>query len=415
MTVRFLAPSPLFVHVIGMALLAAATASGQGALGSGPLTSSLATKEPESGVIRLGPVNLAPGLTIREIGHDDNIFDEAVNPKEDWIIAATPDVSVFTRVRFLQLSGYAGSDMSYFKTYESERDIGYSLKGRADLIGSRLTPFVGGGRTHNRTRPNGEIDVRADMVTDEFSGGLAYELSLHSHVFAAAIRSNIDYADAVQSGIRLDQSLNRRSTDYQGGLKTDLTPLTSMQVRGSFKQDEFTFTPERNADSRSVAAVFTFDPAAIISGVASFGYQDVEPVDPLLQRYRGFIGSGLITYPFLEFGRFNFGYNRQTEYSFDEADGYYLENTFNVAYTQRLVAQVDLQGRAAHSSFNYGQRTGGSDRQDTLESYNGNLGYNLRNRTRLALNYEYARRRSPDIADRNYIRRRVYLSWMVGF
>ena len=31
------------------------------------------------------------------------------------------------------------------------------------------------------------------------------------------------------------------------------------------------------------------------------------------------------------------------------------------------------------------------------------------------MNYEYARRRSPEIADRNYIRRRVYLSWLAAF
>jgi len=403
------------MNALSLTLLAAATASGQGALGSGPLTSSLATREPQSAAIRLGAVGLVPGITIREIGHDDNIFDEAVDPKEDWVFAGTPEVSVFARARFIQLSGYAGSEMQYFKTYDSENDIGYSLRGRVDVLGSRLTPFVGGGRTNSRTRPNGEIDVRADVQTDELSGGLAYELSAHSHVFGAAIQTTVDYGDSVESGIRLDQSLSRQTMEYQGGIKTDLTPLLAMELRGSYKKDEFKFTPERNGDARLATAVFTFDPAAVVSGVATIGYQDYQADDPAVKAYRGFVGNGLITYPLLEFGRFDFGYNRTTEYSFDEADGYYVDNTFNISYTQRLVGQVDLQGRAAHSTYDYGQRVGGSNRQDSLESYNGNLGYDLRNRTRIALNYEYARRRSPEIADRNYIRRRVYLSWMVAF
>jgi len=400
---------------LGLAFLAASSAAAQGAVGSGPLTGSLATKAPETGAIRMGPVSIAPGLTIREMGHDDNVFDEAANPKEDWVIAGTPDVAVFTRTRFAQISAYAGSDMQWYKTYESENDIGYSGRGRIDLLASRLFPFFGGGRTRNRTRPNGEIDTRADMQTDEVSGGLGFELSAHAQVFAAMIRSDIDYLDAFENGVSLDTSLSRRTTEYQGGFTTALTPLLSLQLRGGYRQDEFESDPLRNGDSRTGTAVFTFDSAAIISGSATIGYQDYTPVDPLVEPYRGVTGSGFIVYPFMEIGRFNFGYNRTIEYSFETAEAYYLENSFNVAYTQRLFGEVDLQGRAAQSYFNYGHRAGAPERQDTLETYNGNLGYNLRNRTRIAANYEYARRRSPDIADRNYIRRRVYLSWMVAF
>jgi hypothetical protein len=84
-----------------------------------------------------------------------------------------------------------------------------------------------------------------------------------------------------------------------------------------------------------------------------------------------------------------------------------------VIYTHRLFGEVDVQGQAARSFFDYGNRAGSADRRDSLESYNGNLGYNLRNRTRISANYDYARRRSPDMANRNYVRRRVFLSWAV--
>ena len=86
-------------------------------MGSGSLTSTLAETEPATGALRIGPLRVAPGLTIREIGHDDNVFDEAENPKEDWVIAGTPDVSLFTRLRFVQLSAYFGSEMQYYHEY----------------------------------------------------------------------------------------------------------------------------------------------------------------------------------------------------------------------------------------------------------------------------------------------------------
>lgn len=401
--------------LIFAALITAVPAYAQGPVGSGALTSTLADKEPQTGVIHLGVLRVAPGLTIREAGHDDNVFDEATNPKEDWIVAVTPDVSVFARTPYLQMSLYAGSDMQWYKEYESERDLGYMYRGRFDLLFSRFSPFVGGGRTIVRTRPNGEIDIRADEQTDELSGGLAYSLFTYAQVFGAAIVTTTDYKDAFEDGVSLDQSLSRKSTEYQGGVKTDLTPLLSMELRGSFREDAFRNDHTRDGDSRTATAVFRFDPNAVISGTATVGFQDYKPQDPQVESYRGITGSGFITWPIAEIGRFNFGYNRAMEYSFDSNEAYYVDNTFRLVYTQRLFGEVDAQGQATRSWFDYGNHTGSSGRMDTLEEYNGGLGYNLPNRTRVSMNYEYARRRSPEIAERNYTRRRIYLSWIVAF
>jgi hypothetical protein len=398
-----------------MVCLIASNAAAQGAVGSGPLTSSLATAEPTSGVLRLGPLRVAPGLTIREIGTDDNVFNESVDPKRDFVMAGTPDVSVFTRLRFVQISAYAGSDMQYYQTYESERSIGHSLKGRVDLIAARLFPFFGAGQVHNRMRPNGEIDVRADIQNNELSGGLGYEVSANSQVFAAVIETDVDYQDAFEDGVSLEQSLTHGGTEYMGGLKTALTPLLTMQLRGTLKKDKFKFEPTRNGETWSGTASFSFDRDAFINGIATFGYQDYQPDDPLVSEYRGLTASVALAYPLLEIGRFNLGYQHGIDYSFDVQEGYYVNNSFSLAYTQRLFGEVDLQVQGTRATFDYGQREGSQARQDTLDSVNGNLGYNLRNRSRVALNYEFTERESPAIAARNYVRRRIFLSWLVAF
>ena len=395
--------------------LIASKAAAQGAVGSGPLTGTLADVEPTSGVLRIGPLRIAPGLTIREIGTDDNVFNESVDPKSDFVVAGTPDVSVFTRLRFVQISGYAGSEMQYYNTYESERSIGYSFKGRLDLIASRLAPFVGAGQVRNRMRPNGEVDVRADVKNNELSGGLAYELSADSRLFAAVVDTDVDYEDAFEDGVSLEQSLSHSGTEYMGGLKTALTPLLAMQVRGGVRKDKFRFEPNRNGESRLGTMALTFDRDAVVSGVAQFGYQDYVPDDPLVSRYQGLTASVGLAYPVLEFGRFNFGYQHGIEYSFDVEEGYYVNNSFSLAYTQRLFGDADLQVQGTRGTFDYGNREGAQDRQDTLDSVNGNLGYNLPNRSRVSMNYELTERRSPAIAARNYVRRRIFLSWLVAF
>ena len=89
---------------IYMALMTPIAAAAQSAVGTGPLTSTLADVEPTTGVLRVGPVRVAPGITVRELGWDSNVFNEpeAAPPKEDYVVAATPDISAYTRLRFVR-------------------------------------------------------------------------------------------------------------------------------------------------------------------------------------------------------------------------------------------------------------------------------------------------------------------------
>ena len=386
----------------------------QSAVGAGPLTGTLADTEPTTSVLEIGPVKVAPGVTVREIGYDDNVFDEseAESPKSDFVAAATPDVSFFTRLRFVRLSAYAGAELTYYHEYESERSVGYNGRARVDVLLSRLRPFFGFGQIETRTRPNGEVDVRANRIEDEFSGGLAFDLSAHSLVYGSTAISSTDYDEALQDGVDLSQTLSRDATGHQLGLKTDLTPLLSVQLYGSYQEDDFPKEPLRNAKSVSGNASFRFAPDAVVTGLVNVAYRDIEYADPGVQPFRGVVGSVALTYPLLEIGRLTGSYQRGVEYSFDTVDAYYVENSGTLIYTQRLFGEVDLQGKIARSVFDYSARETEPPRKDTLDTAAGSLGYNLRNRTRIALNYEYARRRSPVIAERNYQRRRVFLSWL---
>jgi len=135
----------------------------------------------------------------------------------------------------------------------------------------------------------------------------------------------------------------------------------------------------------------------------------------LTKPFRGFTGNAALAYPFLEVGRITFTANRATEYSFDAGEAYYVENTLSLAYTHRLFGEVDAQVRGSKSIFDYSNRLDSPSHKDTLAAAGGSLGYNLRNRTRIAVNYEYARRRSVEIVSRNYDRRRIFLSWSFTF
>ena len=392
-------------------------AAAQSSVGAGPLTGTLTDTEPTSGVISLGRVKLAPGLTVSEIGWDDNVFDEpeTETPDQDYVASLTPDASLFTRLRWVRFSGYGGSTLTYYKKFDSESSVGYAWRGRADFLLSRVRPFVAGGTTKSRTRPNGEIDIRPNRVEEEYSGGLAFDIAAHSLVYLSASKSTNRFEDSVQDGIDLAETLTRDSYNAQGGFKTDITPLLSMQVFASYQEDKFRSLAIRNSISKAGNVVFRISPEAVITGLLTVSYRDMHFSDPTLKTYRGVLGSAGIAYPFMEIGRFTLIAQRGIEYSLDNSEGYYVENSASLAYTHRLFGQVDVQAKAARSAFDYSARATEPAHVDTYDTVGGSLGYNLRNRTRVAVNYEYARRQSPAFAARNYQRRRAFLSWMFAF
>lgn len=398
------------------AMLAASAASAQAPnVGSGPLTGSLAEVAPSTGVLGVGPVRLAPGLVIRELGWDSNVFGEAVDPKEDFVAILAPDVALFTRLRFLQFSGYGGANFNYFNTYSDQRSLGYNGRARVDVLLSRFRPFVAGGRTRTRIEPHGEVDVRADRVEEELSGGLAFDISRYGQVYAAAYQYSTTFRDAFKDGVNLALALNRDSYQYSAGLRTELTPFLALTAAAGYLEDRFRADPRRDSDSRQLTASFRIAPGAVVTGAVTVGFTDFKPVNPDIRPYRGLIGSAAIVYPFLEIGRLGVEAVRRNEYSFEVADAYFIDNTVTLSYTHLLFGEVDAQIKGSKSFFDYGFTETSPARQDKLDLVGGSVGYNLQNRTRISLNYEYTRRRSPELTERNYDRRRVFLAWAFAY
>ena len=56
---------------------------------------------------RLGPFELSPNLTIKQTAIDDNVFNETTNPKRDYVIGISPELTVFSRMGLTQFAASA--------------------------------------------------------------------------------------------------------------------------------------------------------------------------------------------------------------------------------------------------------------------------------------------------------------------
>lgn len=402
------------VVMLGAIAAVPATAFAQ-AVGIGPLTRTLTATEPTTGVFDWGRVKLAPGFVIDELGWDPNVFDERDDPKSDFVFRGTADLAIYTSIRFMRFSAYTGSDMAYYNKYKDERFIGREYRGRVDFLFGLLQPFVAGGETRSKSRPTPEIDVRPNRTEREYGGGIAYNFGSFQSIYAAAVVYEDRFKNAVEDGVSLSVALDRNHENYSVGVRTAVTPLAQLTVFAAIQKDRFKYLPSRNTERQIGTVALQIGAEAALSGNISLSYQDFRPVDPGVKRYRGVASELAVTYPFLEIGRLSVGYRRGLEYSFDAAEAYYMENSANLSYTHRLFGELDVQVRGSMSLLDYGFTANSPARRDTNQIVAGSVGYNVRNRTRIAVNYEDARRRSPVFPERDFDRKRWYLSWAYAY
>ena len=238
------------------------------------------------GTIVLGPVAITPAFAMKDVGVDDNVFNEPVDPKSDFTFTANPRATVGFRVRRLHLSTTAGTEYVYYQTYASERGTNVAAEVRADLDLGRLRPYASVAGTNTRSRLNTEVDERARHHDLADTVGLSLDVASRTSVLFSLRRSRINYEpDSSFRGVSLEQSFDGRTDRMEGGFAVALTPVTTFSVIGQRDQQRFELSPARDSDSWRVAPTLTFSPTGLLTGTAAFGYRRFDALNPALPDY----------------------------------------------------------------------------------------------------------------------------------
>lgn len=374
--------------------------------------------DPEQvGRFRLGPARFTPSIQISELGVDDNVFNEAVDPKQDTTAVIGPKVEFWSRFGpRIRLYGAGSVDYRYFRTYESQRSFGTTNIARMNLDLGRLRPFLEGAYTRTRVRPGFEIDERARRTEYFGRAGLGVRVSARTQLLAWG-RTAVNRFDATEEflGTNLADALDRDADAIGGGLEVELTPLTTFVVNAEAQQDRFIRSPDRDADTFRITPGFHFKPFALIDGTLMVGYRRFETLSPLVPDFSGVAATVDLGYTFRRtrvVGR----YNRDITYSFETTEPYYLQTDWSLDVTQRITSRWDLVARAGRYSLDYERLTapGLTERTDYGRIYGGGIGWHGGEHLRLGLNVDYVERRSDTDVLRSYDRVRTGLSVTYG-
>jgi putative beta-barrel porin BBP2 len=362
------------------------------------------------GTIRLGTLTIKPLFAIKNIGRDNNVFNESTNPKSDFTMTFAPSADVTFQPGRFKLTLTLGTDYVYFHHYESERGTNYSsaLRGEFDL--GALRPYGTLSGTNTRERYNNEVDARARHHDQAYGAGVVMKLFSRTNATIGVrhIQNRFDPGQTFR-GEDLADSFDSDTDMVEGSIGLALTPLTSFSVNVSNERQRFVYASERDQNTLRILPTFTFSPAGLLNGTISVGVRRFTAFDPRTPDFTGVIASGAVGVTLYDKHRLDFSLNRDLSYSYDRAIPYYIATGGSLAWKWLFAGPFDLTASIGRNNMRYhGPGDVGDTTTDTYQTYSVGAGYRLGRPLRFGINAEWVQRDSTASADRVFENNKLY-------
>ena len=353
----------------------------------------------DQGRFRVGPLAFTPSVLLKNLGWDDNVFNDVEDPKKDFTLTAGGLVNWWIRAGDMRLVGTDSIDGIYFATYASQRAVNHSHSLRVEYRLNRLRPYALGSYASIKDRPGYEIDTRARHTETALGGGLDVRLTGKTRFDVAGRQTTYAFdSDETFDGTSLAYSLNRKATFGTATLRYTATPLTTLTLLSEFGQERFDESRERDNDSFRIMPGVQLDPFALIKGSARVGYRHLNMLSPTIPDFAGVVAKIDLSYVLLGRTRLAMTVDRDIEFSYEADQPYYLLTGVGGSVRQGLGMGWDVEARGFIQQLAYRQALGTSSsvagQVDRVHSYGGGIGYLLSPGMRLGFNVDYYQRRS---------------------
>jgi hypothetical protein len=359
----------------------------------------------DSARFRLGVLRFTPGIAISSVGVDNNVFNEADNPKQDTTAGVGPAVNSWLRLGKARLALKNSAQYAYFRTYENQRSWSTSNQAQLEMPLSRIRPFVRGEFINSRERPGFEIDSRARRTDQMFGAGLDVRLSPKTNLVVAGSQSRLGYdRDETFLGESLADALDRHTTMEHVEARIALTPLSTFTIAADAIQDRFDVGSARNADSIRVLPGFEMKPAALISGHVAVGVRNFNARNDTVPDFTGVVAATDVTYT-VSASRLQFAWDRDLTFSYQTDEPYYALSDLSVSLTERITQAWEAVFRAGRQTLSYRRLTALPSlepRKDNGSIYMAGVGYRLGTGVRLGFDVNYSKRDSDQLGFRNF-------------
>jgi len=368
--------------------------------------------------LHVGPLALEPRFRLTNIGMDSNVFNASTNPTRAFTITFIPELGSYLRLSRARFTGKTSLDFVYFQKEQQQRSIDFSQEERMTLQMTRFTPYFGGGWVTSNQRPNDEIDARVHRTVTTFGAGVTTQLTPTVSLELNGAQSQFAFDDVTFDGVSLSTVLDRTSRTGSAKLAVQVTPLTTFVVKSGYSEDRFPTASDRDSNSTSATVGVDLKRSALISGTANVGIKWFQPRDSELPAYTGLVADVGLSYLWRDSTQIATKVARDTEYSFEIDQPYFVTTTVGFTVTQMVIGRVDAVLRATASTFAYRSLADAvgvtPGRDDRLTSLGVGSGYRLSDGARIGFDVSYDRRMSV-VVGRSYQGFRFGGSFIYGY
>jgi Putative beta-barrel porin 2 len=393
----------LFGAVLGGVLCVSSTLHGQ--------SRAVPSDPPESAPLHLGPVALAPSLSVTNLGWDSNVFNQSdAEAVGDFTTSASPRVLAWMRLGRARVRGRAHLNLVYFQDHPSQRSVDSDYEGRFDLVLTRVTPYVSATWVSAKQPTGFEVDERIRRYEKNVTAGVGLEMGPRTNLDLAVRRQRAEFDDQGDFQDPLVSEFDDyTSQGVSASLGHDFTPFTSLVVNVDGHEDRFDDAPERDTNSVGIGSGVEFQPFAMISGHAYVGWQRIQMVNVDSPSYEGLTATVNLAYTLLGATRFNLEAQRDVEYSAVRNQQAYLLAGLRVSVSHRFSETWDAGARVGRYHLTWGlfEDSGTpvvpgpqpNTYAEDVTQFRGELGYRVGPHMRVAFGlYQQQRESSVDSA-----------------
>ena len=369
--------------------------------------------------LKLGPVFFNPTFQIRDLGIDDNVFNEPADPRQDLTGTLAMESLAGVQIRALLITVRQSNSYLWFRQYRSERSVDGGLKATAELRLDRIRPWVNVERADSHARGGFEIDARAGRQLPAFDYGTDIRFGWRLGASVAYRSQKIEYAeDEFYDGADLGAVLDNKADLFRSYARYELTPFTNLVGGADFTKERFVTNRLRDSDNTYYYGGLESSSDAPLGLDLIVGWKEQRHKDPTVPDFRGLVGHGGVAFVVADTMRIGINGMRDTGMSYDELYPYYVEEGGGFNTQLRFSEHFDLRFDGRGSWLKYSVTTAGEEvsRADRSIVAGAEFGYYFGglSGTRVGLRYEYADRHSP-VPQRNYARSRFYTDFRLSF
>ena len=371
----------------------------------------------ETAKIKWGPLFMQPNFGLKNVGKDNNVFNDASDPKTDWTATASMGTLIGLRYGPLRFTVNTKSDYVYFARYRSERAIDGSTRTQLELRTPRLRPWIGMDRIKTHDRAGLEIDERAGRKLPAYDAGIEWRPGFRLGTRLVVKRRKVDYEEQETfRGAVLEQALDATYEEATLQLLYEISPLSSFRAIAEVGRSRFATATVRDSDDRAVFIGIEGKKDAGLEGFVDVGWRERTPLTDGAPRFSGLVARASASFVLWEQVLVSFGADRDIAWSYDDAYAFYTQQGGSTIVTWRPHDRFELtaSGRRYQLVYDNALRSEAVLRTDDTYGYGGGFGFFLHGYPGTRLGFTVERQvRDSVIADRRYDTPRFFTN--IGF